>query len=157
MMGQVDFAFEHNAFGQLVLIDANGGRHDNVLPVRAHPVSAPDEGVSIVDQDGHELLWIPSLNELPDGMRDLLAAALAAREFMPEIMRLVSVSSFATPSTWQVETSRGTTRFVLKGEEDIRRLPGGILLVADAHGIQFMVRDVRALDRHSRRLLDRFL
>lgn len=156
-MGQVDFAFEHNAFGQLVLIDANGGRHDNVLPVRAHPVSAPDEGVSIVDQDGHELLWIPSLNELPDGMRDLLAAALAAREFMPEIMRLVSVSSFATPSTWQVETSRGTTRFVLKGEEDIRRLPGGILLVADAHGIQFMVRDVRALDRHSRRLLDRFL
>jgi hypothetical protein len=41
---------------------------------------------------------------------------------MPVITRIVSVASFATPSTWQVETDRGTATLVLKGEEDIRRL-----------------------------------
>jgi hypothetical protein len=31
------------------------------------------------------------------------------------------------------------------------------LLIADRHGIQFLVRDLSALDHTSRRLLDRFL
>lgn len=156
-MNAIDFSFERNALGQLVLIDADGARHENVVPVRANPISAPQEGIAIVDQDGREMLWIPFLNWLPGDMRAQLEEALEAREFMPEITRLKEVSSFATPSTWQVETHRGDTAFILKGEEDIRRLPGGILLISDAHGIQFMIRDLKALDRHSRKLLDRFL
>jgi hypothetical protein len=46
---------------------------------------------------------------------------------------------------------------VLRGEEFIRRLGAHSLLIADSHGIQFLVRDIAALDRGSRRLLDRFL
>jgi hypothetical protein len=46
---------------------------------------------------------------------------------------------------------------VLKGEEDIRRIGRAMLLIADSQGLQFMVRDLTALDRHSRRLLERFL
>ena len=76
---------------------------------------------------------------------------------MPEITRLNSVASYATPSTWEVDTDRGLFRFVLKGEEDIRRLSGGALLVVDSHGVQFLIRDLFALDRHSKKLLDRFL
>ncbi|MDE2366977.1 MAG: DUF1854 domain-containing protein, partial [Betaproteobacteria bacterium] len=45
----------------------------------------------------------------------------------------------------------------LKGEEDIRRLISPALLIADSHGIQFLVRDRFALDHHSRKILDRFL
>ena len=41
---------------------------------------------------------------------------------MPEIRASSRVSSFATPCTWTVATDRGDTEFVLKGEEDIRRL-----------------------------------
>ncbi len=76
---------------------------------------------------------------------------------MPEITRLGAVSSFATPSTWHIETDRGPTQLVLKGEEDIRRLPGGRLLIADQEGVSYLIRDPAALDRSSRRLLDRFL
>lgn len=76
---------------------------------------------------------------------------------MPEIAQLLSVSSFACPSTWQVRTDRGDTALVLKGEEDIRRLSATRLLIADANGIQYLVRDLTRLDRHSRKLLDRFL
>ena len=157
MSDAITFQLQHDAFGRLVLIDAAGMRYENVVPVRAHPITAPLEGVSILSQDGQELAWIPHLDALGAGLRAMLDEALARREFMPEIQRLLRVSSFATPSTWTVQTNRGDTSFVLKGEEDIRRLPGGILLIADAHGIQFLVRDVMALDRASRKLLDRFL
>lgn len=151
-----DFELDRDAFGRLVLMQADQ-RHEGVLAVRAHPVSAPTQGIAIVSADGHELVWIADLLALPAPQRALIEAALAEREFMPEIRRLISVSSYATPSTWAVETSRGGCRFVLRGEEDIRRLPGGVLLIADAHGIQYLLRDLHALDRHSRRLLDRFL
>jgi hypothetical protein len=76
---------------------------------------------------------------------------------MPEIRSIRSVSTFATPSNWAVETDRGDAIFILKGEEDIRRVAGGTLLIADSHGVQFLVRDQYALDRASRRILDRFL
>lgn len=151
------FTLQRDAFGRLSLTDASGECHEGVLPVRAHPISAPDDGLAIVGADGHELIWIDNLDALPADTRALIAEELGAREFMPEITRLTSVSSFATPSTWEVETNRGATRFILKGEEHILRLPGGVLLISDAHGIQFMIRKLSALDRHSRKLLDRFL
>ncbi len=56
-----------------------------------------------------------------------------------------------------MDTDRGLTRFVLKGEEDIRRVGRSMLLIADSQGLQFVVRDFGALDRHSKRLLERFL
>ena len=139
-----------DAFGRLVLTDAQGHEHAGVVAVRAFPIAAPDEGVS-------ELAWVPRLAELPEPQRTLLAEALEQREFMPVLKRLRSVSSFGTPSTWDVETDCGDTRFVLKGEEDIRRLGPGLLIVNDAHGVQYLIRDLNSMDRASRRLLDRFL
>ena len=79
------------------------------------------------------------------------------REFMPVISRIVSVSSFATPSTWRVKTNHGDTSLVLKGEEDIRRLVSPALLIADSNGIYYLIRDRHALDQNSRKILDRFL
>ena len=67
------------------------------------------------------------------------------------------MSTYSTPSIWEVDTDRGPTRFVLKGEEDIRRLKDGALWIADSHGIQFVLHNRKALDRRSRRLLERFL
>jgi len=128
-----------------------------VLAVRAFPIGAPDEGVSLVDSDGHELAWVERLSALDEARRALLVEALEQREFMPRLLRVKAVSSFATPSTWDVDTDRGPTRFVLKGEEDIRRLGPGLLIVNDAHGVQYLIRDLMGMDRHSRRLLDRFL
>lgn len=131
--------------------------HQPVVVVRAFPIGAPDEAVSILDANGHELLWLPKPLTLPDPQKQAVLAALQAREFMPEIQRVEEVSSFSTPSTWTVQTHRGLTQFVLRGEEDIRRISAKTLIVADEHGVQFLIRDLPSLDRHSRKLLDRFL
>jgi hypothetical protein len=151
------FALERNAFGRLVFTAADGTRVEGVTPVRAFPVAAPEEGLSLVGPDGHELAWVERLAELPAEPQALLREELAAREFFPEIRRLHKVSSFTTPSRWEVDTDRGAATLVLKGEEDIRRLAAGSVLITDSHGLQFLIRDLQALDKASRRLLDRFL
>jgi len=150
-------ALSRNAFGRLVLIAADGSEHVGINPVRAHPISAPEEGVSLIGGDGHELAWIARLAELPAADRDLLGEEFAGRDFMPQIARIRRVSTFSTPSQWTVETDRGETQFILRTEEDIRRLGEGRLLIASSHGLQFLVADRFALDRASKRILERFL
>ncbi|VVD83758.1 hypothetical protein PCA20602_01264 [Pandoraea capi] len=154
---QIDFTLSRNAFGRLVLTDAEGVAHEGVVPVRAFPIAAPDEGLALVSTEGRELVWLDSLDGLPEDMRALVRDELAAREFMPEVLCIKGVSTFATPSTWTVETNRGEVSFVLRGEEDIRRLGGQTLLITDNHGIHFLIRDSAALDKPSRKILDRFL
>jgi hypothetical protein len=146
-----------DAFGRLVLVTADGTRHVGVTPVRAFPIQAPEEGISLMTGDGREVAWIPMLSELSPPLRALLDDELRGREFMPEINAIRSVSSYATPSTWQVGTDRGDTSFVLRGEEDIRRIGQDTLLISDSHGIHFLLRDLHALDTQSRKILDRFL
>ncbi len=146
-----------DAFGRLVFIDESGVEHVGVVPVQAFPVDAPGENVSLVSAEGHELVFIAQLSGLDTGTRETVQEEIAQRDFLPVIDKLLDVSTFATPSTWQVQTDHGPTTFVLKGEEDIRRLRNGGLLITDSHGLTYRVIDMRKLDRHSRRLLDRFL
>ena len=152
-----NFTLSRDAYGQLVLTSRNGERHAGVVPVRAFPIGAPDDGIALVNGEGHEVGWVNHLADLPPDIGRLVEEELASREFMPEIEKILEVSSFACPSTWQVATNRGKAALILKGEEDIRRLSQTRLLIADTHGIQFLVRDIGTLDRHSRKLLDRFL
>ena len=152
-----DWTLQRHPQGRLLLTTADGEQHLGVLPVRAFPLAAPDEGVSLLGSDGHELAWIQRLSALDAASRALIDEELAPRELMPRIQRILSVSSFATPSSWQLETDRGPATLVLKAEEDIRRLGQGRLLILDMHGLQYEVPDQFSLDRHSKRLLNRFL
>ena len=152
------FNLERTPFGKLVLTNAQGERFEGVVPVRAFPIQAPEEGVSVVDTDGHEVAWIPQLGALPPGAQELLRQELTRREFMPVLQRIESVSSFSTPCTWTVQTDRGPCEFVLRGDEDIRRIGTAHgLLISDAHGIHYLVPDQFALDTQSKKILDRFL
>jgi len=152
------FELKRNAHGRLVLHMADGSEHVGVVPVRAFPIAAPDEGLSLVGPEGNELIWIERLAELAAPVRALIEEDLRAREFLPAITRIVSVSSFSTPSTWQVETDRGPATLVLKGEEDIRRLaPRTHLRISASDGVQFEIADLNELDKASRKLLERFL
>ena len=152
-----DFQLHCNAFGQLVFTGADGIERVDVAPARAFPITANREGIALLDRDGHELAWIPRLDDLPAETRRLVDAEFAGREFMPEIQRVRSVSGYETPCIWRVATNRGETTFVLHAEEDIRRLSATTLLIVDDRGIQFLIRNTQDLDAASRKILDRFL
>jgi hypothetical protein len=152
------FVLERNAFGKLIFTTPEGLRHEAVVPVRAFPIQSPEVGISIVNTDSEEVAWVERLVDLPEPAQSLIRQELAAREFMPVIAQIVSVSSFSTPCTWTVDTDRGQTAFVLRGDEDIRRIgKDNALLIADTHGIQYLVRDQFALNAASKKILDRFL
>jgi hypothetical protein len=156
-MASTNFQLRRDSFGKLVLTTAEGEQFAGVIPVRSFPIQAPTRGISLVREGGKEVGWIEDLAEAPSEVRRLVAEELEGREFIPEILHIKSVSSFATPCTWYVETDRGDTEFVLKVDEDIRRVGEASLLVADNHGINFLVRDMYRIDKHSRKILDRFL
>jgi hypothetical protein len=152
-----NFQLHRNEKGRLVLTDAEGVLHESIVPVHAFPITAPELGVALVDAEGHELVWLDNLSDLTTDIRALVLEELASREFIPEILSIKQVSTFATPSVWEVETDRGTTSFILKVEEDIRRLNHTALLIAGSQGIHFLIRNIEKMDKNTRRILDRFL
>ena len=156
-MATTSFQLRRDSFGKLVLTLDAGEEFVGVIPVRAFPIQAPTRGISMVRDGGKEVAWIDDLDELPQETRALIQQEIEGRELLPEILHIKSVTSFATPCTWSVETDRGDTEFVLKVDEDIRRIGEASLLISDNHGINFLVRDMFHIDKHSRKILDRFL
>ena len=148
---------EYDTFGRLVLNDAAGRRHVGVEPIRAFPLSDPRRSISICNAEGVEVLWIEDLDAAPAAARQMIEEELSRREFMPVIQRVVRVSSNTDPSRWEVETDRGATEFMLKNEDDVRRVgPRGAILL-DSSGMRYLVPDTRKLDSASRRVLERYL
>ena len=156
MTMQPNFELHRTARGKLVLT-IDQVQHEGVVPSRNFPITAPNENLSLVDPEGKERLWIDRLDALPLEIRGLIEEELKGREFVPIIHQIEAVTTFSTPSTWRIDTNRGSSELILKSEEDIRRLGNGALLITDDQGIQFMITDVAKLDRRSRRFLERFL
>lgn len=150
------FEIERDAWGRLVLMDERG-RHVGVDPVRSFPISEPGRWISLCDSEGHELAFLESLDGVSPELRTLLLAELARREFLPVIRRVNHVDANTIPELWDVETDRGPIRFSLDGDENARMIGPHRALIVDSRGIRFHIPDVRALDLHSRRILERYL
>jgi hypothetical protein len=155
--GEGPFGLHRDAWGRLVLTEPGGRQHIGVTPVRAFPISAPEQGLALCNVEGREVWWVESLGELPPQLRRLLEEDLGRRQFMPIILRVREISAPAEPSLWDVETDRGRTTFVLNSEDDVHCLEDHRALITDAHGVRYLIHDTRALDSASRRLLERFL
>ena len=151
------FELSQDAWGRLVLTDAEGHQHAGVEPIRAFPLSDPRRGIALCDARGREIIWIDDIAELPAPLARQIEEELARREFVPSILRVLRVSAPVEPSEWEVETDRGSTRFLLNNEDDVHRLDEHRALITDAHGIRYLIPDTRQLDAVSRRLLERYL
>jgi hypothetical protein len=150
------FQLHRDAFERLVLTDADGRILVGVEPVRAFPISSPQEWLSIVDAEGREVLCIREFGDLQSEVRSILEEELSRREFFPIIQRITGVMDDVDPSEWHVETDRGPTSFLLDSEDDVRRLGPYKALFIDTHGIRYLIPDTRVLDYASRRILDRY-
>ena len=139
--GQAPAAFHlaRDAWGRLVLTDAKGRQFVGIDVVCAFPISEPSHCVSLCDADGNEILWIDDLADLSAALRQTLEDELARRHFLPQILRVVKIEGLAEPTSWEVETDRGCTKFQLKSEEDVRRLAGDRVLILDSHAIRYLI------------------
>lgn len=157
-MSAATISLTRNSHGRLCLTLEDGTVHEGITPVRAFPIAAPEEAISLVGSDGKEVYWIEQLQVLPAPMRELLAQDFAVREFVPEVLRIEAIDAISVPSVWSVVTDKGTAQLALKAEEDIRKLRGRHhLLITSRDGVQYRISDARKLDKQSQKFLERFL
>ncbi len=150
-------ALSVDAFGRLVLERPGQPAVAGVVPVRTFPFSAPDEWISLCDERGRELVCLRRLADLNPEARAVLERELSLRELVPVVRRILDISPGPEPTTWHVETDRGTTRFQLPGEDHVRRLGGGGALLTDSVGVRYRIPDLAGLDAPSRKHLERYL
>lgn len=140
----------------LVLTDDQGVRHENVRPVRLFPLTDPQHWISLVGDHGRELACIEDPATLSEEQRSVLNASLARRDFVPVIRRIGNITRAPEGHDWHVETDRGPTVFRIETDESIQSLGGGRLVIIDKLGTRYLVPDIQALDRDSRRRLERY-
>lgn len=147
----------HDAWGRLVLVDDQGRQHIDVEPVRAFPISQPDQWIALVSGDGEELALVDDLAGLSPASQQALEEELRRRSFMPQVQRIVSIEADASPARWMIETDRGRTEFLVESGDDVRLLSPRGLLIVDNHGIRYLITDVLQLDAASRELVEQYL
>ena len=152
-----EFGLSIDAWGKLVLSDADGWRYVGVEPVRAFPLTDAGHWVALVDEDGREVVMVEDLARLDPDVRDLLERELAHREFVPVVSKINRIVGDTTPCEWEAETDRGATKFILDSVDQVRRMGPSRVLITDARGLRYQIPDPAALDPASRRLLERFL
>ncbi|WP_397569122.1 DUF1854 domain-containing protein [Schlesneria sp. T3-172] len=147
--------FDHDSWGRLTLTLDDGRTYAGIDPLRCFPLTDPEKLIALLDSEGHEILTLPDLDVLSPQSRDVLNAELAARDFVPVIQRVISTTNPSPPCHWVVDTDRGRTSFQLESEDDVRKLGTHRVIVADSHGIRYSIPDVRRLDSHSQRIVQR--
>ena len=151
------FTLERDNRGHLILIDAQGERYPDAAPVRAFPLSDPKHAISICDQNGREIVYIDSLDELEQATRAIVEESLAKREFVPMILKILTMPPRTEPAVWHVETDRGVTSFEVESEDSIYRREPRQVSIVDVRGIRYLIPDTKKLDQKSQRVLERFL
>ena len=138
-------------------MDARPDRRQGRFGIEVVRARSAIEALRIPVRRGNEILWIDDLEDLSAALRETLEDELARRHFLPQILRVVKIEGLAEPTTWEVETDRGCTKFQLKSEEDVRRLADDRVLIVDSHAIRYLIPAVSDLDAASRRFLGRYI
>ncbi len=125
---------------------------------RAFPLSHEDEFIALAmaggDEKGTEVGIIRRLTELDKESRRVLQSELEWHHFTTQITAIHSIETRHYVPNWDVETTRGRHLFEMRSRRDLRVLAGGRVLLQDADGNRYEIRDLNLLDDPSRQLMD---
>ena len=137
---------------------------ERIVPVRAFPVSSPNEFISIREPDtqlkgrGSEIGMIRRLSDFPEDVAALISDELSRRYFTPAIKKIHSFSEKFGYCYWDVTTEAGRVEFIMNNPTaNIRTLEDGRVFMYDIDGNCFTIEDPKALDKHSYRKVEVYL
>jgi len=141
----------------LVLTVENDRTYLKVRPVRAFPLTEPNEFIGLLDAiSGREIGMLRALKALDPSMRQLIQAMLNKQYFIPRISRILEAKKEFGTVYWNVDTDRGNRQFIMRGIRDsIHEIEPGRYLVVDIDGNRFEVPQLGNLDSRSQALWDR--
>jgi hypothetical protein len=117
------------------------------------PWSYPLQYVSLRDDKGHELILLESLEDLEAEQRQFIEAEIGARNFLPRVIAIKSVTDETELFHWRVVTSAGERSFMTRRHERPRRLASGEVLIKDIYNDIYVIAAADDLDAKSLRLL----
>jgi hypothetical protein len=146
-----DVRARRNERGKLVVtLGAGVQTVEDVRPLRAFPLTAPDRQIVLLDAEDHELGVIRELKALDRESREAIEAELEVAYLVPRVKNIRSVISRFGVTTWELETDRGVRTAHVKERTDIRPLPDGRIILTDVDGVRYEIPPVEELDERSR-------
>lgn len=137
---------------------------ERIVPVRAFPVTSPDEFISIREPDtqlkgrGAEIGMIRRLSDFPEAVSALISDELSRRYFTPAIKKIHSFSEKFGYCYWDVTTAAGRVEFIMNNPtSNIRTLEDGRVFMYDIDGNCFTIDDPTKLDKHSYKKVEIYL
>jgi hypothetical protein len=126
-----------------------------VVPRWASPVKHPGRYLSLLDGKEREILMLTAgLEEVHGETRAILEQELHKRYLTSQVREIVHAHSEFGSTYWTVETERGRRDFVTQSLQENAQWHGPHhLMLVDVDGNRFEIRDTRALDAESRRVL----
>lgn len=153
-LAPAEIEISRDGANRLRLTTAGGETFDAVKPVRAFPLTSPDNCVFLMDAEGSEIGLIPDVTHLEDRSRHILEEELSQEYFVTRIDAIRGVKSRHGVTTWELMTERGDRTIHVKDRTDIRKLPGRRVLFTDVEGMRYEVPNAEQLDNRSQNLLD---
>ncbi len=137
---------------------------ERIVPVRAFPLSDPNEFISIREPEskekgkGAEIGFIRRLSDFDEATVALLNEELNRRYFIPEISKIYSLKEKFGYCYFEAETSAGKVSFVMSNPmSNIRILEDDSVLMTDIDGNCFSIHDPLKIDKASYKKIEIYL
>jgi hypothetical protein len=128
--------------------------HVDVRPAHVFPISGAANCISFLDRDDKEVLLLKGTSELDPESGQVLEEEIGRTYFVPNITYVYEIEDSHGAARWEVETDRGYRVFDVRDREDVRVIQGKRVLLQDADGNRFEIKDLSLLDPQSQKLVD---
>ena len=145
-------------FNRLRLKMAGNQEEPEVEAFMGFPLTGSNSFVSFIEvKDGKkdkEIGIIENIRKLDSKSRRVLREEMKRLYLMPLNIRINRLKGTRGVIKFDVETENGQREFETKHREDIRKFPGGRVIIKDSDGNRYEIRDYRKLDKKSVILID---
>ncbi len=147
-----------DGFNKVKLKIEGDREYPEVKPIMGFPLTDPDQFISFVEmKDGKndkEIGIVEDIKKIDSKSRKVLKEELKKEYFMPRITKINRMKETHGVMKFDVETDKGPRDFETRFKEDIRKLPGCCVVIKDADGNRYEIKDYRKLDQRSISLID---
>ena len=129
-----------------------------VRVARAFPLSDPGKYIGLRDGDDKDIGILETLHGLAAESCAVIDEELARRYFTPQITQVLTVSEEFGVVNWDVETTKGPRRFLVRNMKD-NSYPLGPnrLMMTDSDGNRYEISDVRSLGPKAGAILSKIM
>lgn len=125
---------------------------------RAFPLSDPDRYIGLRDGNDKDIGILETLDGLDAESRSIIDEELERRYFTPQVTRVDSVEEAFGVVTWEVETTKGPRRFLVRNLKDSSYTLGSSrVMMTDVDGNRYEFPDGRALGPKALQVLSKIM